>query len=140
MTTFGKLRESWQSLGSDDPLWATLSDPRTKGGKWPVDVFLRTGQTEIDRVFTWLGEQGLKDINYGRALDFGCGAGRLTQALAKRFDRLILVAPPGFLGDLREELPKGLKDKLVDEITSDLTNMPQQRLQTHLKNILGRST
>jgi len=60
--------------------------------------------------------------------------------LAKRFDRLILVAPPGFLGDLREELPKGLKDKLVDQITSDLTNMPQQRLQTHLKNILGRST
>jgi len=91
MTTFGKLRESWQSLGSDDPLWATLSDPRTKGGKWPVDVFLRTGQTEIDRVFTWLGEQGLTDINYGRALDFGCGAGRLTQALAKRFDRCIGV-------------------------------------------------
>jgi protein required for attachment to host cells len=54
--------------------------------------------------------------------------------LAKRFDWLILVAPPGSLGDLRQELPKGLKDKLVDEITSDLTNMPQQQLQTHLKD------
>jgi hypothetical protein len=50
------------------------------------------------------------------------------------------VAPPGFLGDLREELPKGLKDKVVDEITSDLTNLPQQQLQTHLKDILGPST
>jgi protein required for attachment to host cells len=54
--------------------------------------------------------------------------------LAKRFDWLILVAPPGSLGDLRQEPPKGLKDKLVDEITSDVTNMPQRQLQTHLKD------
>jgi 2-polyprenyl-3-methyl-5-hydroxy-6-metoxy-1,4-benzoquinol methylase len=87
MTTFGELQQSWQSLGSDDPLWAILSDPRAKGGKWSVDQFLRTGQTEIDRVFSWLHEQGLKEIKDGRALDFGCGAGRLTQALAKRFAR-----------------------------------------------------
>lgn len=87
MTTFRELRENWQSLGTDDPLWAILSDPRAKGGKWSVDEFLRTGQMEIERVFSWLGEQGLKTIDQGRALDFGCGAGRLTQALAKRFER-----------------------------------------------------
>jgi len=67
--------------------------------------------------------------------------GELRRAmLANRFDRLILVAPPAFLGDLREELPKNLKDKVADEITSDLTNTPEQQLQTHLKDILGRST
>jgi protein required for attachment to host cells len=60
--------------------------------------------------------------------------------LGGRFDRIVLVAPPGFLGDLRELLPKDLKDKVADEITSDLTNMPEQQLQTHLKAILGRST
>jgi protein required for attachment to host cells len=67
--------------------------------------------------------------------------GELRRAmLANRFDRLILVAPPAFLGDLREELPKDLEDKVVDEITSDLTNTPAQQLQTRLKDILGRST
>jgi protein required for attachment to host cells len=50
------------------------------------------------------------------------------------------VAPPDFLGDLRELLPKDLKDKVADEITSDLTNMPEQQLRTHLQAILGRST
>jgi protein required for attachment to host cells len=64
--------------------------------------------------------------------------GELRRAmLAKRFDRLILVAPPAFLGDLREELPKDLKDKVADEVTSDLTNTPEQQLQTHPKDILG---
>jgi SAM-dependent methyltransferase len=91
MTTFGELRESWQSLGSDDPLWAILSDPRAKGGKWSVEEFLHTGQTEIDRVFGWLDQQGVKGLKLDRALDFGCGAGRLTQALAKRFDRCVGV-------------------------------------------------
>jgi protein required for attachment to host cells len=55
--------------------------------------------------------------------------------LANRFDRLILVAPPVFLGDLRDALPKDLKGKVVDEISSDLTNMPQQQLHTRLEEL-----
>jgi trans-aconitate methyltransferase len=87
MGTFMDLKDSWQSLGSDDPLWAILNDPRAKGGRWSVDEFLRTGELEVERLFDWLERRGVKNINYGRALDFGCGAGRLTQALAKRFEK-----------------------------------------------------
>jgi len=58
--------------------------------------------------------------------------------LSNRFDRLILVAPPAFLGDLRDALPKDLRDKVADEIASDLTNMPQQELQTRLEAMLAR--
>jgi protein required for attachment to host cells len=43
-----------------------------------------------------------------------------------RFDRIIFVAPPAFLGDLRQSLPKDLKNKEADEVTSDLTNMPEE--------------
>jgi len=65
--------------------------------------------------------------------------GELRRAmLAKRFDRLILVAPPAFLGDLREELPKDLKDKLAGDVASDLTNTPEQDLPAHLSDILER--
>jgi len=60
--------------------------------------------------------------------------------LAERFDRLVLVAPPAFLGDLRQELPKDLKAKVTDEITSDLTNAPEQQLQASLGDIRGRLT
>jgi protein required for attachment to host cells len=59
--------------------------------------------------------------------------------LARRFDGLILVAPPAFMGDLREELPKDLKDKVVDEVTSDLTNTPEQALPAHLRKILDQA-
>ena len=61
-----------------------------------------------------------------------------TAMLANRFDRLILVAPPAFLGDLREELPKDLKDKVAGDAASDLTNTPEQDLPAHLKDILDR--
>ena len=56
--------------------------------------------------------------------------------LARKFDRLFVVAPPAFLGDLRDELPKDLKDKVAGEIASDLTNMPQQQLHARLREIL----
>jgi protein required for attachment to host cells len=59
--------------------------------------------------------------------------------LAEGFDRLILVAPPAFLGDLRQELPKNLKAKVTDEVPSDLTNTPEQQLQAHLKDMMSRS-
>jgi protein required for attachment to host cells len=66
--------------------------------------------------------------------------GELRKAMrAKRFDRLILVAPPAFMGDLREELPKDLKDKVAGEVTSDLTNTPEQDLPSHLREILGHA-
>ena len=58
--------------------------------------------------------------------------------LSNRFDRLILVAPPAFLGDLRDAVPKDLRDKVADEIASDLTNMPQQELHMRLEEILAR--
>jgi protein required for attachment to host cells len=67
----------------------------------------------------------------------GTVVGHLRKAmLAKRFDRLILVAPPAFLGDLREELPKDLENKVAGEVTSDLTNTPESDLPAHLRRIL----
>lgn len=56
--------------------------------------------------------------------------------LANKFDRLFLVAPPAFLGDLRDELPKDLKDKVAGEVASDLANLPQRQLHTRLQEIL----
>jgi protein required for attachment to host cells len=49
-----------------------------------------------------------------------------------RFDRLILVAAPKALGDLRRLLPKSVHDKIVAEIDKDLTNVPTRDLGKHL--------
>lgn len=85
-----RLRRVWQTLGQDDPLWAVLSHADKRGGRWDAAEFLATGQIEIDTQLAALAASGFPR---GRelALDFGCGAGRLTRALAGHFGRVIGV-------------------------------------------------
>ncbi len=80
------LKRNWEAFGRDDPLWAVLTEPSRRGGLWDPDEFLATGEQEIAELIAELDAFGIA-IATGRALDFGCGAGRLTQALAGRFDR-----------------------------------------------------
>jgi ubiquinone/menaquinone biosynthesis C-methylase UbiE len=87
---FEHLKMNWESLGRDDPLWAILSDDTKKGGGWDVGEFYSSGVAFID---WWL--QAIEKIDAvpvsGRALDFGCGAGRLTQGLSKHFEQVVGV-------------------------------------------------
>ena len=76
--------QSWELLGKTDPLWAVLSKKEFKGGKWDVDEFFRTGGEEVKGVIEYVGRFNVPFARE-RALDFGCGVGRLTQALASYF-------------------------------------------------------
>jgi len=74
-------------LASEDPLWAILADPSKRGGRWELEEFLATGEKEIDAVLGYVA--GLPfEPGRGRALDFGCGIGRLTRALSRHFERV----------------------------------------------------
>lgn len=84
---FRHLQETWDALGAEDPLWAVLSAPGTRGNRWNPQEFFATGQAEIAALFDDLATRRVA-LQHGRALDFGCGVGRLTQALATRFDRV----------------------------------------------------
>jgi len=85
-----RLRGVWGELGREDPLWAVLSSPDKKGGRWDVDEFFATGRLEIDDHVGALAAMGLPRVR-ARAVDFGCGAGRLSQALAGHFEETIGV-------------------------------------------------
>jgi SAM-dependent methyltransferase len=86
----GRLRARWEAFGREDPLWAVLSNPAKKGRKWDVDEFFGTGEAEIAAAMARLGALGITPA-LGSALDFGCGVGRLTRALAGRFERAVGV-------------------------------------------------
>jgi SAM-dependent methyltransferase len=74
----------WEEMATLDPLWAILSDPEKRSGKWPLEEFFRTGQEEIARLMEQ--SQKLKlPRSRQRAIDFGCGVGRLTRALSEYF-------------------------------------------------------
>jgi SAM-dependent methyltransferase len=83
-------KRDWEELATEDPLWAVLTDPARRRGGWTDEEFLQTGRDEIERVLARAAELGVPR-SFGRALDFGCGAGRLTRALAGRFDESVGV-------------------------------------------------
>lgn len=82
------LRRVWQTLGRDDPMWAVLSHADKRGGRWDPEEFLATGEVEVDVQLAALTAAGWPR-GRGLALDFGCGAGRLSRALARHFERVI---------------------------------------------------
>lgn len=53
-------------------------------------------------------------------------------ALDTRFDRLILVAPPTTLGDLRGALGRHSSERVTGELAKDLTKLSMTELATHL--------
>ena len=80
-------RREWNDLAEQDGMWAVHSDPE-RLGSWTADEFFATGETEIASVMAGLEAHGLRP-QAGRALDFGCGMGRLTRALGQRFDAVV---------------------------------------------------
>ena len=80
------LQKHWSALGVSDPFWAILSDPAKRHGGWEPEEFFGTGRDWIDRVIRYVDSLGVA-AQRDQALDFGCGAGRLTQALCRHFAR-----------------------------------------------------
>jgi SAM-dependent methyltransferase len=78
-------RSNWEEMSTLDPLWAILSTKEKRFGGWDLDEFLRTGIDEIAQIMDKAGELSLP-LSRKRALDFGCGIGRLTRALQSYFD------------------------------------------------------
>ena len=90
MKELERLRRVWQSLGGDDPLWAVLSHADKRRGRWQSDEFFATGRVEIDSQLAALEASGYPRAR-ALALDFGCGPGRLSRALARSFTAVIGV-------------------------------------------------
>ncbi len=51
----------------------------------------------------------------------------------KRFDKLVLVAPPRVLTELREKLSDAMAKLAADSVQKDLTKVPDHDLAEHLK-------
>lgn len=82
---FDYLRQTWQTLGKDDPLWAILTHPDRRRGRWDLERFLATGEADVTRYIGLLRDAGHIG-SFGSVLDFGCGVGRLSLAWGRRAD------------------------------------------------------
>jgi ubiquinone/menaquinone biosynthesis C-methylase UbiE len=93
--SFDGVRRDWVRLGEEDPLWAVYVAADKRGGRWDPEQFLQTGRADVAASAAWLSELGAGP-RWNRVLDFGCGAGRLSQALAEHADEVVGVdvSPP----------------------------------------------
>lgn len=54
----------------------------------------------------------------------------------KNFDRLIVVAPPVTLGDLRRVFSEPVKSKIFAEVAMDLTKVPNSEVPRHIADLI----
>src|SRR5690348_15286318 len=85
MGSLQRNRLDWERNASSDPLWSILTDREKKNRIWDEDEFFKTGELEITRVFEYMDKHGISVGKRGSFLDFGCGVGRVSRALARRF-------------------------------------------------------
>lgn len=114
------LRRVWSELGADDPLWAILSSPDKRGRRWDIEEFFAKGEAEIahiDGLCATLGHPRARRV----AVDFGCGVGRLSRALASRYANVIGVdISPSMLARARELNAQFPNVRFVENAHADL--------------------
>ena len=78
--------QDWDRLARTDPYFAVLTEPKYHGDLSESDrvEFFRTGQAHVAEVLSIIRTRLLPEFAPARALDFGCGVGRVLIPLAER--------------------------------------------------------
>lgn len=117
---FRTLAKNWELFGRQDPMFGVLSDPTKKHGRWQEDEFFESGRAHVAKLFRILAEHDAP-FTPGRALDFGCGVGRLTRPIGERFEHTIGVdVAPSMIALARRHNPAGSRCEFVVNRHPDL--------------------
>jgi 2-polyprenyl-3-methyl-5-hydroxy-6-metoxy-1,4-benzoquinol methylase len=81
----GKSAAWWEALAKREPYFDVLT---TEGSQVASEAFFETGEEDIATLFAAIAPLLGRDVRVTSALDFGCGAGRLTLSLARRATRV----------------------------------------------------
>jgi SAM-dependent methyltransferase len=139
----------WEEIGRTNPYYGVLTDPRFKSDNLTEEVladFFRSGVQGIEHEANWL-KRRYPDFAPKSALDFGCGVGRLTRALAAiTGDAFGVDISDSMLAEARRNVPGGatfgrdLPDRAFDWIVSLIVfqHIPPERGYPLLKALMAR--
>lgn len=82
------LAATWEKLAQWNPTYAILTHPQARESGWNLEEFFATGEQEIAACMAHVARLAGRR-HFRRALDFGCGLGRLTRPLAGYADRVV---------------------------------------------------
>ena len=140
----------WREIGAADPFWGVLTAPEYRQAEIAPEViagFYATGREHMTYVADRLQRVTGAPLHVGRALDFGCGAGRLTEAMTSYADAVTGVdVSPGMLEQARrygagkavyaDALPEGEFDWINSFIV--FQHIPPERGMQLLNQLLDR--
>lgn len=104
--------KTWEGLAQEDALWSILTDDEKAGGKWNIEAFFAAGENEINTVFNYLETNNFLPENRQKAVDFGCGVGRLTRFIAQRFSHTTGIDVAATMVAQAKKLNADLGDKI----------------------------
>jgi hypothetical protein len=55
-----RLASTWHEHGRDDPLWAILTEPGKRGGRWDVSGLFATGRADVAELIARLRQLGVE--------------------------------------------------------------------------------
>jgi SAM-dependent methyltransferase len=85
-----RFARDWNTLGKRNPYGAILTGTAGELPQWTAEEFFETGRVDAARFMGDLARIA-PTVRRGRALDFGCGVGRVTRALADHFQAVVGV-------------------------------------------------
>jgi SAM-dependent methyltransferase len=110
----------WRRVAQIDPLYAVASWPE-KLGSWTKEEFYAVGDSDWEDFRIQLA-QYWPELG-GTCVEIGCGAGRITQALARDFDRVVaLDASDEMIALAQDVVGPNVEFHLVDAIEIPLAD------------------
>ena len=81
---FDRIAANWRSLGASEPYWSVLTNPIYLNDRFEAhaEEFFAHGRHDVARFLAALRRSGFAATAFDCVLDFGCGVGRLSIALA----------------------------------------------------------
>lgn len=103
---FDRIKTQWESLGSSEPYWSTITQPQYKS-----EIFLSNSQEFYDSgyhsaelLFAFMRRNSIDPIKIRNCLEVGCGVGRMTQSLSKHFPMITAIDVSSFHLEIAEKL------------------------------------
>ena len=85
--------EVWSSYGTTDPYWSVLTDEQWRAANVNraevLEKFYESGHVHVRRFEAWLARNELSIAANAVCMEYGCGVGRCTVRLARRFRRVV---------------------------------------------------
>jgi 2-polyprenyl-3-methyl-5-hydroxy-6-metoxy-1,4-benzoquinol methylase len=120
--------DDWEKWGANNPYYGVLSDKKFYGkelNKSEYQEFYHSGEYEIEgvvrKIEAWTNTQNLK---FSHAVDFGCGVGRLTMALARHSKKVTgLDVSPSMIKKAISNMPAKYRSKINYVVSDDNLQM-----------------